>query len=145
MDHNLPGSAVHGILQARIVTWVAMPSSRGSFWLGSNSFLLHLLHGEAGSLTLVPLEKQRGLNLSMWKRWNSYPLSVGSEGSLIPYTPPPKDLCMLLLPHPFCSPRHAACSWSPQLFWFPSVSLPMYESILASGSVVVSRHHHSQG
>ena len=31
MDCNPPGSSVHGILQARILQWVAMPSSRGSF------------------------------------------------------------------------------------------------------------------
>ena len=30
MDCGLPGSSVHGILQARILEWVAMPSSRGS-------------------------------------------------------------------------------------------------------------------
>ena len=30
MDHSLPGSSVHGILQARFLEWVAMPSSRGS-------------------------------------------------------------------------------------------------------------------
>ena len=30
MDCNLPGSSDHGILQARILEWVAMPSSRGS-------------------------------------------------------------------------------------------------------------------
>ena len=30
MDCNLPGSSVHGILQARILEWVAMPFSRGS-------------------------------------------------------------------------------------------------------------------
>ena len=30
MDHSSPGSSVHGILQARILEWVAMPSSRGS-------------------------------------------------------------------------------------------------------------------
>ena len=30
MDRSLPGSSVHGILQARILGWVAMPSSRGS-------------------------------------------------------------------------------------------------------------------
>ena len=29
MDHRPPGSSVHGILQARILEWVAMPSSRG--------------------------------------------------------------------------------------------------------------------
>ena len=30
MDYSLPGSSVHGIFQARILEWVAMPSSRGS-------------------------------------------------------------------------------------------------------------------
>ena len=30
MDCSPPGSSVHKILQARIVEWVAMPSSRGS-------------------------------------------------------------------------------------------------------------------
>ena len=30
MDYSLPGSFVHGILQARILEWVAMLSSRGS-------------------------------------------------------------------------------------------------------------------
>ena len=30
MDCNLSGSSVHGIFQARILEWVAMPSSRGS-------------------------------------------------------------------------------------------------------------------
>ena len=29
MVYSLPGSSVHGILQARILEWVAMPSSRG--------------------------------------------------------------------------------------------------------------------
>ena len=31
MDCSPPDSSVHGILQARIMEWVAMPSSRGSF------------------------------------------------------------------------------------------------------------------
>ena len=30
MDHSPPGSSVHGILQARILEWIAMPSFRGS-------------------------------------------------------------------------------------------------------------------
>ena len=30
MDHSLPGSSVRGILPARILEWIAMPSSRGS-------------------------------------------------------------------------------------------------------------------
>ena len=32
MDCSLPGSSAHGILQARILEWVAMPSSRRFFW-----------------------------------------------------------------------------------------------------------------
>jgi len=30
MNYSLPGSSVHQILQARILEWVAMPSSKGS-------------------------------------------------------------------------------------------------------------------
>ena len=32
MDCSPPGSSVHGILQARILEWITMPSSRGSSW-----------------------------------------------------------------------------------------------------------------
>ena len=31
MDYSLPGSSLHGILQARILEWVDVPFSRGSF------------------------------------------------------------------------------------------------------------------
>ena len=31
MDHSLPGSSVHGIIQERILEWVAILTSRGSF------------------------------------------------------------------------------------------------------------------
>ena len=33
MDYSLPGSSVHGTLQTRILEWVAILFSRGSFWL----------------------------------------------------------------------------------------------------------------
>ena len=32
MDYSLPGSSVHGILQGRILEWIAVISSKGSFW-----------------------------------------------------------------------------------------------------------------
>ena len=55
MNCNPPGSPVHEILQARILEWVAIFSSRGIFpTQGSNLSLLHLLHWQAGSLPLVP-------------------------------------------------------------------------------------------
>ena len=57
MDCSLPGSSVHGIVQARILEWVSMPSSRGSsqprdriqisLW---RRILYHLSHqGSSGS------------------------------------------------------------------------------------------------
>ena len=48
MDCITPGSSVHGILQARILEWVAIPFSRGIFpTQGSN---LHFLHWQEDSL-----------------------------------------------------------------------------------------------
>jgi len=42
MDCSLPGSSVHGILQARILEWLAIPFSRGILLTqGSNPGLLH--------------------------------------------------------------------------------------------------------
>ena len=32
MDYSLSGSSVHGIFQARVLEWIAIPFSRGSSW-----------------------------------------------------------------------------------------------------------------
>ena len=56
MDRSLPGSSLHGILQARILEWVAMPSSRDLPDSGIKPMcLLYLLHWQAGSLLLTLL------------------------------------------------------------------------------------------
>ena len=58
MDCSPPGSSVHGILQARILQWVARPLLQGIFpTQGSNPCLLQLLHWQAGCLLLVPAGK----------------------------------------------------------------------------------------
>ena len=51
MGCSWPGSSVHGISQAKILEWVAMPSCKGSSWLRVSSLprdpnhsLLHLVH-----------------------------------------------------------------------------------------------------
>ena len=55
IDCSLPGSSVHGILQARILERAAISFSRGMFLTqGSNPCLLCLLHWQAGFLPLVP-------------------------------------------------------------------------------------------
>ena len=51
MNYSLPGSSVHGILQAKILEWVAIFISRGSFLTqGLNLSLLCLLHWQASIL-----------------------------------------------------------------------------------------------
>ena len=53
MDHSPPSSSVHGILQARILEWVAISLFRGIFLTqGSNPGLLHYRQ------TLYPLSHQ---------------------------------------------------------------------------------------
>ena len=52
MDHSLPGSFVHGILQTRILEWVTIPFSKGSSWLRNKTSLLHLLHWQADASPL---------------------------------------------------------------------------------------------
>ena len=45
MDSSLPGSCVHGILQARILEWVAMPSSRESSQPRDRNLVSHIAGG----------------------------------------------------------------------------------------------------
>ena len=49
--------ACHGILQARTLEWVAVPSCRESSWPRDWTQVSHLLHWQAGSLPLVPSGK----------------------------------------------------------------------------------------
>ena len=59
VDHSPPGSSVRRILQAGILEWVAMPSSRGSSQPRNPthiSCLFRLLHQQAASLPLYQLE-----------------------------------------------------------------------------------------
>ena len=58
-----PGSSVHGILQARILEWVAMSSSRGSSQPRDQTFISCIyLHRQAGSFTTrAPWEAPTGM------------------------------------------------------------------------------------
>ena len=66
MDCSLPGSSIHGILQARILEWVAIPffggSSRPRDWTGvfchGRRILYLLRRQESPSATLTSLQQQ---------------------------------------------------------------------------------------
>ena len=54
MDCSPPAPRVHGILQARILQWVAMLCSRGSSLPRDRTRVSYALHWQAGSLPLAP-------------------------------------------------------------------------------------------
>ena len=59
MDCSPPGSSVHGILQTRILEWVAMLSSRGSSQPRDQTPISYsLLYWQVGSLPLAPPGKE---------------------------------------------------------------------------------------
>ena len=67
-----PGSPVPGILQVRILEWVAGPFSRGIFLAKeSNLHLLCLLHWKEGSLPLTS---------TIWRRRQWHPTPVHLSG-----------------------------------------------------------------
>ena len=80
MDCSPPGSSVHGVLQARILDWVSMPSSRGSSQPRNHTYIC-LLHWQAGSSQLVPLGKPITFKGSLQKESNRRFLF---EGRIIP-------------------------------------------------------------
>ena len=92
-DCSPPGSSVYGILQARILEWVAMRSSRGSSpWRGWN---LYLLHWQADSFPSEPQgpSPQKGSQPSPWptlhpelsfSNWASGNTGVGSRSDGMP-------------------------------------------------------------
>ena len=66
MDHSSPSSSVHEILQARILQWVAMPSSRGSY--RSTDQTLHLMCAAlAASLMSLALVGRFFTTNAAWK------------------------------------------------------------------------------
>ena len=103
IDCSPADSSVHGILQARILEWVAMPFSRGSSCQGSNLHLLHLLHWQAGFLPLAPPGKP------IWLTMNQKTLSEATKISdHFIILPSPVSQCLLL--ENYCRDDATICS-----------------------------------
>ena len=98
MDCSPPGSSVHGILQARILEWVAFPFSRGSSQPGTQvsrimgGILYQLSHREARQTWVLSHEEDWVTKnwcfwtavlvktLPWWLRWKSICLQRGRPG-----------------------------------------------------------------
>ena len=98
--YSPPGSSVHGILRARILEWVAMPSNRGSFWLRDQTRVSYVSCIGRHVLCCCSVAKSENKNLSLW----------------------PQGLQYTRLPCPSLSPR--VCSNSCPLSWwcYPTIS-----------------------
>ena len=57
MDCSQPGFSVHEVLQARILAWVAIPFSRGSFWSKDRTWVSCIAGGLFTAWTTSGLEK----------------------------------------------------------------------------------------
>ena len=107
MDCSLPGSSVHGILQARILEWVAISYSRGSCHLRdrTNIFCISCF----GRQILYPWESGRLFLPMLLFRCSVMPDSLQPHG-----LQPPRLLC------PWNSPGKSAgvgCCFLPQFHY----------------------------
>ena len=90
MDRTLPGPSVHGILQARILEWVAIPFSRGSSWPRGRTWVSHTAGKffpiwatrEASRFSLSPGFVNLGSNLKTWSQCPRNKDKFSSEISL---------------------------------------------------------------
>ena len=71
MDWSLPDSPVHGILQARILEWVAMPFSKGSSWPRDQA-LVSCISCTAGGLSTAEPPKKPSWNVYRNAEWSLY-------------------------------------------------------------------------
>ena len=91
VDCSLPGSFIHGILQVRILEWVALLSTKGSSQPRDQTQVSSLLHWQEGSLPLAP----PGFNVYHVAFSVSYPRSHWNTNSTSTVSLEPA----LLLPH----------------------------------------------
>ena len=84
MDCNLQGSSVHGILQARILEWVAISISRGSSQPRDRTLVAHIVgryftiwEREASHLVWPQVNSREGTQLHPWtENWFKDLLSI---------------------------------------------------------------------
>ena len=69
MDSSLPGSSVHGILQAIVLEWIAIPFSRGSSWPGDRTQVSHIVDRR---FTIWATREGNLVNIRGLKCWKKY-------------------------------------------------------------------------
>ena len=112
-DGGPPGFSIHGFLQARILVWVAMLSSRGSSWPRDQTMSLTspTLTGAFFTVSATKEAPLRSLGFSkqlpkwLWKR-EYYQSSLLSEFKFNKYLSSTNMVTLLLYLHPSVTNKH---------------------------------------
>ena len=113
MDCTPPGSSVHGILQARILEWVAIPFSSGSSLLRIEPVSLMSPAWAAGFFTITATWE----TLKCGKGQLDLEFVAPSGGE--PSTPGPREVYLLPIPHhrPLSLSLRTVQPWDWSLHW----------------------------
>ena len=78
MNYGPPGSSVHGVLQARILAWVAIPFSKGSSWPRDQTQISCI----AGRFfTIWATREAYAISLTSFNKWGLPGSSAGKESA----------------------------------------------------------------
>ena len=141
MDCSLPGSPAHGILQARILEWVAMPSSREDLSNpGIKGRLLCLLLWQAGASLPVPpgIPMYYDIMYNMEKKDFCNLMGCSLPGSSVHGTSQAGILEWVPLPSPGIFPTQGL---NPRLLHWQADSLPLSHL----GSPLYIKHERKTG
>ena len=132
-----------GLLQARILEWVTIPSSRGSSWPRQYPHLLFFLHWQAGSLPLAPPGKPDYMKINLVWHLRCFFHDDSHLASLITgrinLLPNPKGV-HVLIPRPvnmlgYMKKGNSGCRWTSRLliswYWDEKIFLQYFSGINA--------------
>ena len=138
MDCSPPDSSVHGIIQARILEWVAMPSSRGSSWPGDGNYVSSNSYMAGWFFTIEPPGKStKGIVLNSCSVVTDSLWPHGLQQDRLPCPSPTPGSCSSSCP---------SSQWSHQIIFSSIVSLSSCPQCFpASGSFPMSLLFASDG
>ena len=97
MDYSLPGNPIHGVLQARILEWVAISFSRGSSQPRDRTWISHI----AGKLLTIEPDQREAWSIEVMMTRMTIMITVQPFGPWF-FIP----LCIHILAIKLCSSFH---------------------------------------
>ena len=117
---SLPGSSVHGILQARILEWIAVPSSRGSSWLRDWTWVSSII----GGFFTIWTTREAVLSVFMCSLFSSFFFAHIISSFAMSF------LCMPKCPDPECALGPCSCLGRPALSLQLNTSFLLHDTLI---------------